>query len=230
MDSFLLGAISAIWLGILTSISPCPLTTNIAAVSFLGKQVSDPKRVFQSGLTYVLGRMLAYLALGLIIIKSLMSIPDLAYFLQQNINQVLGPVLIITGIFLLGIIHVGFPGSGFGRDLDKHISRSGIWGAGLLGIIFALSFCPVSAAIFFGSLIPLSLKHNSSVVIPFLYGLGTGLPVILFAFLISLGSGMVGRIFDKLTRFEKWARRITGIIFILAGIYYTVIYIFGTAL
>ena len=227
MDAYLFGLLSAIWLGILTSISPCPLATNIAAISFISKQVSLPRKVFLSGLLYVAGRMLTYLVLGVVIVTSLLSIPDLSHVLQKHLNTFLGPLLIIVGVFLLGIIPISFTGFGLSGQTQTKLAGYGVWGAALCGILFALSFCPVSAAIFFGSLIPLSVTHESSFVFPLVYGLGTGLPVVIVAILIAMGAKYIGSFFNRLTRFELWARRITGAIFIGVGLYYTLIYIFG---
>ena len=227
MDTFLAGAVSAIWLGILTSISPCPLATNIAAISFVGKRVGRPGVVVLSGLCYTLGRVLAYLVLGIFIVAGLLSIPAVSNFLQKYMNQILGPVLILAGMFVGGLIEFNFPGLAVSESIQKRAGTSGVLGAGLLGTAFALSFCPVSAALFFGSLVPLSVKHNSSFVLPFLYGIGTGLPVMVFAVLISMGAKHVGKVFNKLTRFEWWARRITAGLFIVVGIFYSLSYIFG---
>lgn len=225
-DSVFLGAASALWLGVLTSISPCPLATNIAAVSFIGRQFTSAPRVALSGLFYVLGRMLAYLGLGAALIAGLMSAPYLSEFLQKSMNKVLGPVLILVGMVLLELFRFDLSGGGIGEKMQERAGRSGIWGAGLLGIVFALSFCPVSAALFFGSLIPLSVKHGSGVVFPLVFGVGTGLPVIVFAMMIALGARSIGVLFQKLTRAELWARRITGAIFVAVGIYYSLVYIF----
>jgi len=230
MDPFLISAASAVWLGILTSISPCPLATNIAAISFIGKKVGTPRLVLFSGLLYMLGRMLAYLALGIIIVTSLMSISDLSFFLQDYINLFLGPILILVGIVLLGLIPIKLPSFGISNKMQDRAASYGIWGAGLLGLIFALSFCPVSAALFFGSLIPLAVQHQSSFIMPSLYGIGTALPVLVFAFALGVSTGAVSKWFNRLTQFELWARRITGAIFILVGIYYSLIYIFGIQL
>lgn len=226
MESYLIGIGSAIWLGILTSISPCPLATNIAAISFIGKQVNNPRIVVFSGFVYMLGRMLAYLLLGVILIASILSIPDLSYFLQNNMNKFLGPILVIVGVFLLELLPLNLPGMSLSSRMQNKISGMGIWGSGLLGIIFALSFCPVSAALFFGSLIPLAIQHNSNFVMPLLYGIGTALPVILFAFLVGFSASLVGKFFNQITKFEMWARRITGIIFLFVGIYYILLFIF----
>lgn len=229
MRVLLFGSASALWLGILTSISPCPLATNIAAISFIGNRLGSTRRVIWSGFMYTFGRMIAYLSLGIITVAGLMSIPGAANFLQKYMNKLLGPLLIVVGVVLLELIRINISGwspSGGGKA-QKAAEKSGIWGAGLLGILFALSFCPISAALFFGSLIPLSMRHNSILMLPSLYGLGTGLPVITFAILIALSTQAVGKAFNMLTRIELWARRITGIIFIVVGIYYSLVYIFG---
>lgn len=229
-ESYGLAIASACWLGILTSISPCPLATNIAAISYIGQRVDSPHKVLAAGLLYTLGRMLTYLVLGILIVASVLSIPELAMFLQKNMNKFLGPILIIVGLFLLNIISFSFSGGGLGAKLQGRVERLGIWGAGLLGLLFALSFCPVSAALFFGSLIPLAVDHNSSVLMPVIYGIGTALPVIVFAFVIAMSTRMVGVMFNKLRIIEKWARRITGVVFIVVGIYYVLAYILGISI
>ncbi|MDD5644956.1 MAG: aromatic aminobenezylarsenical efflux permease ArsG family transporter [bacterium] len=216
---------SALWLGILTSISPCPLATNIAAVSFLSKKIAHPFMVFISGLAYTIGRMTAYAALGWIIISSLLSVPQVSQFLQKYFVKALGPILIITGLFLLEIIPMRFPGLSLSQKHHNRLVESGAPGAFLLGLIFALAFCPVSAALFFGSLIPLALNSEAGTLLPFIYGVGTGLPVLVFAVAIALGITSLSHWFNKITKLEYYTRRITGGIFILVGLYYTGIYI-----
>ena len=230
MDGYLFALGSAVWLGILTSISPCPLATNIAAISYIGKRVDRPGTVLLSGLMYTAGRMFTYVILGVLVVASILSIPDVAMFLQQNMNKVLGPVLIIVGLLLLGLFNLRLPGFGASEKVTGRIEKWGIWGAGALGFLFALSFCPVSAALFFGSLIPLAIDHQSSVMMPTVYGIGTALPVVVFAVLIALGAKWVGTAFNRISIFEKWARRITAIAFILVGIYYSLIYIFDVSI
>lgn len=226
MENYFFALGSALWLGILTSISPCPLATNIAAISYIGKRVDRPRTVLLSGLMYTLGRMLTYIIIGAMVVTSVLSIPDIALFLQHNMNKILGPILIIAGILLLGVIKLNLPGIAVNDKLSERVEKWGIWGAISLGMLFALSFCPVSAALFFGSLIPLAIDHNSSVVMPTVYGIGTALPVVVFAILIALGARFVGAAFNKIGVFEKWARRITAIAFIIVGVYYSLIYIF----
>ncbi|MDD4956333.1 MAG: aromatic aminobenezylarsenical efflux permease ArsG family transporter [Candidatus Omnitrophica bacterium] len=216
---------SALWLGILTSISPCPLATNIAAVSFLSKKIAHPGLVLVSGLAYTLGRVVAYAVLGWIIISSLLSVPQAAQFLQKYLVKALGPLLMITGLFLLEVITIKLPGVALSQKHHNKLVESGAPGAFLLGLIFALAFCPVSAALFFGSLIPLALNSNVGTIFPFIYGVGTGLPVLMFAIAIALGVTSMSHWFNKITKLELYTRRITGVIFILVGLYYSGIYI-----
>lgn len=216
---------SALWLGILTSISPCPLAVNIAAVSFLSKRIAHPFMVFISGLAYTLGRMAAYAALGWIIISSLLSVPAAAQFLQKYMSKALGPLLILTGLFLLEILTIKLPGFALSQKHHNKLVESGASGAFLLGLIFALAFCPVSAALFFGSLIPLALNSKFGPLLPFVYGVGTGLPVFIFAVAIALGVASLSRWFRRITQLELYTRKITGAIFILVGIYYASVYL-----
>ncbi|UCC95784.1 MAG: sulfite exporter TauE/SafE family protein [Candidatus Omnitrophota bacterium] len=211
---------SAIWLGILTSISPCPLATNIAAVSFLSKKINHPKFVLWSGLAYTLGRMVTYAVLGGIIISSLVSIPFIANFLQKYMNMILGPVLFIVGLFLLNIISFNLPSFSVPQEKQNTLAESGIKGSFVLGMMFAFSFCPIAAALFFGSLIPLSLSSSYGMVLPFFYGIGTGIPVVAFSVCIALGVKSLSKWFYKIVRFEKYTRKITGVIFILVGVYF----------
>lgn len=222
-----LGVASAVWLGILTSISPCPLATNIAAISFIAKRVAKPGTVFLLGAVYTLGRMAVYIVLGVLIISGILSIPGLSNFLQTYMNKLLGPVLLLVGMVMLEMIQFKGPSVIAVDKVQEQAERGGIWGAAFLGIMFALAFCPVSAALFFGSLIPLALENNSRFLYPSLYGAGTGLPVLLFSIVISLGARSIGKAFERTKQFEWWARRITGVIFILVGIYLSLTYIFG---
>ena len=226
MTDILIGLGSALWLGILTSISPCPLATNIAAVSFLSKTIAHPKLVFVSGLAYTLGRMASYAVLGWIIINSLLSVPQVAQFLQKYMSKALGPLLIVTGLILLDIIKINLPGLSLSQKHHNKLVEAGVPGAFLLGAVFALAFCPVSAALFFGSLIPLALNSKAGTSLPFIYGIATGLPVLLFAFMIALGVTSLSRWFNRLSRLEHYMRKITAIIFIIVGIYYISVYFY----
>jgi cytochrome c biogenesis protein CcdA len=214
----MIGLGAALWLGILTSISPCPLTTNIAAISYVGRRVEKTRRVLFAGLLYTLGRSLAYLAVGILVTKGLLSIPGVSNFLQRYLSLIIGPAIFLVGVLLLDIIRFGFGGKGMGTALQARIDTMGVWGAGLLGFFFALAFCPTSAGYFFAGLIPLAVKSNSAVLLPLLYGVGTALPVIGFSLLLAFGAHLVGVAFNKLTAIELWVRRITAAVMILAGI------------
>ena len=226
MTEFIVGVGSALWLGILTSISPCPLATNIAAISYIGRKVGNSRQVFLTGLLYTVGRTLAYLVLAFVFVASVLSVPQISLFLQKYMHLALGPLLIVVGMFLLGLIQLDMGGGGMGEGLQKRVDAMGIWGALLLGIVFALTFCPTSAALFFGSLIPLSLKVNSSVTLPVVYGVGTALPVMVFAVLLATSAQSVGKAYNVLAKIEWWARMLTGGIFILVGIYFSLKYVF----
>jgi len=218
---------SALWLGILTSISPCPLASNIAAITYIGNRANRPRQVFARVFLYTIGRVSAYLILAALLVASILSVPEVARFLQKYMNQLLGPILILAGMFLLELLRFGTGGAGMSEKLQSIADRSSCWWAFLLGFLFALSFCPISAALFFGSLIPLAISSNSVIMVPTVYGIGTGLPVSVFAILIAIGTHVVSKAFDKLSAVEFWARRVTGVVFILVGIYYCLTYIFG---
>lgn len=228
MSDWIASATAAFWLGTLAAISPCPLATNVAAISYIGKDLESAWRVLVSGLLYALGRMLAYVGVAALVVSSLLSIPAVASFLQDGMNRLLGPLLIVVGAFVLGWIPM--PKLDWGRKgtaLRERAAHAGFAGAGLLGILFALSFCPVSAGLFFGSLIPLSVSSGSTIVVPAFFGLGTGLPVVAVAIALGLGVGQLGRWFQAVTRVERWARRLTGLLFIGIGLYFVVTRIFG---
>jgi cytochrome c-type biogenesis protein len=226
MTEFIVGVGSAFWLGILTSISPCPLATNIAAISYIGRKVGSSRQVFLSGLLYTIGRTAAYLALAVVLVASVLSVPQIAMFLQKYMHLVLGPILIVVGLFLLGWLEFNLGGAGMGEGLKKRVDAMGVWGALPLGVVFALTFCPTSAALFFGSLLPLSLKVNSSVTLPIVYGVGTALPVMVFAVLLATSAQSVGRAYNVLAKIEWWARMLTGWVFVLLGIYFSLKHVF----
>lgn len=221
---------SAFWLGVLTSISPCPLATNIAAVSFIGRRSGEKSHVIGSGLLYSLGRILAYVTLGIVITAGLMGSASVSRFLQRYMNEALGPLLILLGLILLGWIgsalslHIG------GGKLREKVKRGSILWALPIGALFALSFCPVSAALFFGALLPLALKEQSPLLLPLLYGVGSSLPVVVFAFIMAFSSNYLGKIFSRLSQIELWVRRLAGTAFILIGIYYCLTHIYGLVL
>ena len=229
MQTFYLDVLSALWLGILTSISPCPLATNIAAISFVARNLGSSQKVIWSGVLYSAGRMLVYVAIAVLAVASLLSLPEVSFFLETNMHKIIGPILIVVGIILLDVLPFAFSTTVVNSSIQEKARRWGIWGSGALGIVFALTFCPLSAALFFGSLIPLAIDGKSAIVMPSIYGLGTALPVIAFALVMAFSMKSIGRFFDKLTRIEKWARKATAYVFIAAGLYLLLKSIFGFA-
>jgi len=229
MQTFYLDVLSALWLGILTSISPCPLATNIAAISFVARNLGSSQKVLWSGVLYSAGRMLVYVAIAVLAVASLLSLPEVSFFLETNMHKIIGPILIVVGIILLDVLPFAFSTTVVNSSIQEKARRWGIWGSGALGIVFALTFCPLSAALFFGSLIPLAIDGKSAIVMPSIYGLGTALPVIAFALVMAFSMKSIGRFFDKLTRIEKWARKATAYVFIAAGLYLLLKSIFGFA-
>jgi cytochrome c biogenesis protein CcdA len=223
---WLLGLGSAFWLGLLTAISPCPLATNIAAISFIGRRVDRPHAVLSTGILYACGRSLVYIALAAALVFSLLNAPAVSHALQKYMNRIMGPLLILVGMVLLGLIKIPTRGSTIGQRVGKRAERWGVWGGLLLGIVFALAFCPASAALFFASLLPIAIQCESPLALPLAFGIGTGLPVVLFAVAIAAGAGAVGRAFQRAAAFEHWARMVTGVIFIGIGVYFSLMYIF----
>jgi hypothetical protein len=179
-----------------------------------------------AAIAYTIGRTISYMMISILIIAGLISIPGVSNFLQLHMNQILGPVLLITGLFILDLIPIRLPNIVYNATMLRKLGDSGFIGAVLLGFLFALSFCPVSAALFFGSVIPVALKFQSRIFLPFCYGIGTAMPVIGFAVIIAYSTRIAGIFFNKLLMVERWLRRITGSLFILVGLYFCLKYIF----
>ncbi len=225
-EAFLLAIVSATWAGILTSVSPCPLATNVAAVSFIAQGAQSRRMALLTGALYALGRALAYVALAVLLVRSLLSAPEVSAALQRHMTRVMGPVLVLVGMVLLELLPLPSFGGRLGAKIGPAAAKHGAWGAFGLGAVFALSFCPASAALYFGTLLPLSLETGSAVLLPTLYGLGTALPVLVFAFAIAAGAQRVAALFDRVRDVERWARGGTGVLFILIGVGMTLIYVF----
>jgi cytochrome c-type biogenesis protein len=221
MTEYLLATASALWLGVLTSISPCPLATNIAAISYISRRVDSTPYVVLAGILYTVGRMTAYLGLAFILVSTALSVPQVSLFLQKYMHLMLGPMLVLVGMFLVGLIQINLGSQGVSDGLKQRIDAMGIWGALVLGILFALAFCPTSAALFFGNIMA-SINAGSTVTLPLLYGIGTALPVIVFAVLIAIGSQALGKAFNAVSKIEWWARNATGWVILMVGVWLTI--------
>ncbi|MCD6391554.1 MAG: sulfite exporter TauE/SafE family protein [Dehalococcoidia bacterium] len=218
--------LSALLLGLITAISPCPLATNIAALGYVSRKVTERRYTVLTGALYALGRMFSYSIIGIIIIVAGLEIPGVASFLQDFGEQVLGPLLIVVGVIMLSINKISLSlGGGKLSTLGEKVADWGMIGGFLLGALFALAFCPYSAILFFGVLIPLALKSAGGVTLPAVYAIGTGLPVLVFGVLLSFGVAKISSWLNAVTRVEKVIRIIVAIIFIGIGIYYVVLWI-----
>jgi len=216
--------IAAFLLGLLTSISPCPLATNITAVAFISQKIGHKKHVLLAGILYTLGRMIAYSLVGVLIILIGVKVSTISSFLQNMGEKVLGPLFIIIGLILLDAIKISFgKGESLFKKASDRVSNWGVWGALILGFLFALAFCPYSAVLFFGGLIPLSLESKGGITFPAVYAIGTGLPVIFFAILLSLGVSWLNKAVGKIKTIEKVMRYIVAFTFIGIGLYYVIL-------
>jgi cytochrome c-type biogenesis protein len=213
--------LSALVLGFMTAISPCPLATNITAIGFISKDIENRHRVFLNGLLYTLGRAISYTAIALIIYLGADQF-KFSGFLQKYGEKFLGPLLIIIGLFMLDIIRMNFPGM---SKLTSRMENKKKWNymdAILLGIIFALAFCPYSGVLYFGMLVPMTVSSASGLYLPVLFAVATGIPVIIFAWVLAYTLSGIGGVYQKVKAFEFWFRRVIAVLFIAVGIYYII--------
>ena len=212
--------VSALLLGLLTAISPCPMATNITAIGFIGKDLANKNRVFYNGLIYTLGRTVSYTLLALILFFGADQLV-LAGVFQQYVEKIRVPLLIVIGIFMFGIIRLNFPAFSKLSDRFQDRTRFNYWDVFLLGVIFALAFCPYSGVLFFGMLMPLTIS-TSGLPLPVVFSIATGIPVILFAWVIAYTLSGVGNLYKKIKSFEYWFRKIVALLFIGIGVYYVI--------
>lgn len=223
LDNSQYSFVTALILGLMTAISPCPLATNISAIGFISRDIENRKRVFVSGLIYTLGRAISYTALALILYFGA-SRMHVSLLFQGWGEKLLGPLLIIIGLFMLDVLKINFPALSNLTEKIGDKSKNSYLTSLLLGMVFALAFCPYSGVLFFVMLIPITIASASGLYLPFVFAVATGLPVILFAWLLAFAVGNVGKLYKHIKTFEKWFRRIVAIVFILTGIYYIVLY------
>lgn len=218
--------ITAFILGLLTAVSPCPLATNITAIGFIGKDIENRHRIFINGLLYTLGRVVTYTVLGFILIPILREGASM-FAVQKAVSKygeiLIAPLLIVIGIYMLDLIKLNIPKISINGEYVKKRTK-GSWGALFLGIIFSLAFCPSSGIFFFGMLIPLSAAEAGGYLLPVVYAIATGLPVILVAWVLAYSVAGLGKFYNRIQAFEKWFRKIVAILFIAVGIYYAVMF------
>ncbi|MFA6334218.1 MAG: aromatic aminobenezylarsenical efflux permease ArsG family transporter [Bacteroidales bacterium] len=213
--------ITAMVLGLMTAISPCPLATNITAVGFISKDFDNRNRVFINGLLYTFGRAVTYTAIALTLYLGADQFKFSGFF-QQYGEKILGPLLIIIGFFMLDVIKIKFPGM---DGMSSRMEKKKTWGyldAILLGMLFALAFCPYSGVLYFGMLVPMTISSASGLYLPLIFAIATGIPVIIVSWLLAYTLSGIGRFYNRIKSFEIWFRRVIAILFIIVGIYYII--------
>lgn len=214
--------LTAFLLGLMTAISPCPLATNITATAYLSKDIGDKRRVFFNGIFYTIGRMFTYTALGLVFYFGASRF-KVAQLLQGIGGIWLGIALVVIGILMLDVIKLNLPGvNGITGKLGKKEGRKSYWDAFMLGLVFALAFCPYSGVLYFGGLIPMTIASPSGLILPPVFSVATGLPVIIIAWLLAYSVGNIGKFYNKANVFQKWFKRIIAAVFIITGVYYII--------
>ena len=215
---------AAFALGLLTAVSPCPLATNITATAYISRELKSKKAVLWNGLLYTLGRGFSYTAIGLALFWGASRF-DVARFFQTKGEMYIAPLLILVGLVMLGVIKLDFLGKGnFTEKFTEKFKDKGSLGALVLGVLFALAFCPYSGALYFGMLIPMSIGNSSGLILPLVFALGTGLPVLLFAYLLAYSASAVGKAYSLINKTEKVMRTLAGVVFVITGFYYVLIF------
>ncbi|MCU0378722.1 MAG: aromatic aminobenezylarsenical efflux permease ArsG family transporter [Bacteroidales bacterium] len=213
--------ITAMVLGLMTAISPCPLATNISAIGFISRDLEDRRRVFINGLVYTLGRAISYTGIAVIIFVGAGQM-DISGWFQRWGEKLLGPVLILIGFFMLDFITMKFPGLGSFTEKIGEKGRSSYLHTLLLGILFAMAFCPYSGVLYFVMLMPITVASADGLILPVVFAVATGIPVIIFAWLLAYAVGNVGKMYSRIKAFELWFRRVVAVLFIGVGIWYII--------
>lgn len=225
LDNSTAPALTAFLLGLLTAISPCPLATNISAIGYISKDIENRRRIFRNGILYTVGRIIAYTVLGIVLI-SILKEGASVFGIQKSIGKwgelIIGPLLLLIGIFMMFGHKLNLPQFGFGGN-GEGLARKGGWGALLLGILFAMAFCPTSGVLYFGMLIPMSVTASAGCLLPILFAIATALPVLAVAWILAFSVEKVGEFYGKLRSTQKWLNIIVSVIFIATGIYYCII-------
>ena len=226
LDSSSIPVVTAFLLGLLTAISPCPLATNIAVIGYLSKDIANKRQVFRNGLLYTLGRIVVYSLLGIILIAVLRQGTSL-FPIEKALGKwgewLLAPLLVLVGLFMLFGFRINLPKLGFSGNGER-ITRHGGWGALLLGMLFALAFCPTSGIFYFGMLIPMSAVETGGYLLPAVFAFATGLPVVIVAWLLAYSVAGVGKFYNRIQSIQRWLTRIVALLFIAIGIFYGIIY------
>ena len=228
LDNSSLPIVTAFLLGLITAISPCPLATNIAAIGYISKDIESRKCIFVKGLLYTLGRIIAYTVLGIVllaILKGGSSLFGIQKFIGKYGEMLIGPILLLFGLYLLFGNRLNLPSFGF-KGNGEGLAKKGGWGALLLGLLFALAFCPSSAIFYFGMLIPLAASTTAGWLLTVVFAIATALPVIVVAWILAFSTNSIGRFYNKMNTIQKWFNWIVGGLFVAIGLYYCIIVFF----
>lgn len=229
LDNSSTPVLTAFLLGLLTAISPCPLATNIAAVGFIGRNIENRRRVFINGLLYTLGRVLSYTLLGVVLIMILKEGSSM-FGIQKTIGTwgelLIGPMLLIIGLFMLWGDRLNLPKFGFNGNTEG-LARKGGAGALLIGVLFALAFCPTSGVFYFGMLIPMSATATAGYLFPAVFAIATAIPVLIVAWILAFSVQQMSSFYGRIKTVQKWLNLIVGILFIVIGIYYCFVMFFN---
>lgn len=222
LDNSSTPVVTAFLLGLLTALSPCPLATNIAAIGFIGRDLESRKRIFWNGLLYMLGRILSYALLGVVLIMVLRRGSSM-FGIQKAVGSwgeyLLGPVLLVIGLFMLFGHRIHLPQFGFSGNAEG-LARKGGWGALAIGMLFALAFCPTSGVFYFGMLIPLSATATAGYLLPVVFAVATALPVLAVAWILAFSVQQIGSFYGKMQKVQKWMNAVEGVVFLAVGVYY----------
>ena len=225
LDNSSTPVVTALLLGLLTALSPCPLATNIAAIGYIGKDIEDRQSVFRKGLLYILGRVVAYTLLGIVligIIRSGASMFGVQKFIGTWGELLLGPLLIVIGLLMLFGHRLNLPQFGF-NGKGEGLAKKGGWGAFLLGVLFAMAFCPTSGMFYFGMLIPMSATATMGYLLPVVFAVATALPVLIVAWILAFSAGEIGKFYGRVKTIERWLSIVVGAVFIMIGVYYLIV-------
>ena len=226
LDNSNIPIVTAFVLGLLTAVSPCPLATNITAIGYIGRDMGSRRRLFWSGVLYTVGRIIAYSVLGAILIYILRSGADM-FSIQKGVSKwgemLVAPVMLLIGLFMLFGDRFSLPKFGFSGNLESN-KLKGLWGSLLLGMLFAMAFCPTSGVLYFGMLIPMSAQATTGYLLPIVFASATGLPVIMVAWILAYSVSEVGKFYNRMKIFQKWFNLIVALLFIAVGLYYAYIF------
>ncbi|PEJ55130.1 cytochrome C biosynthesis protein [Bacillus wiedmannii] len=207
----------AFLLGVVGTLAPCQLTGNISAITLYGNQSLQKGHAWKHILLFILGKIIAFTTLGLFVWFLGKEIQQILTLYFPWLRKLIGPLLILMGLMLAGII------KSINFFSIKFIQKQNEVGSFLLGFFFSLAFCPTMFVLFFGTLIPLSFSYNYGYLFPIFFSIGTALPIVILLFIISY-LGLNGALLKKSRKIGKNIQRITGVLLILIGIYDTALY------